>query len=228
MITRAGGRRPLRLVIGSGLTLTGLALVLAVGASSALADGTVEMTEANPTDINSWGFTPPEITISAGQSVTWKNSGSIPHTATATGGQFDTGNVAPGESKTVTLSSVGSFAYQCTPHPWMKGTVIVLAAGTQPGAPGNPPAAAAPAPAPAAPAAAAPAAQVQPTPTPLRLPTPTPFRFTSPSTTTTTTTSTTPPRAGGLPVELALPLLAGGASALSGGIYVLRRGRRKD
>jgi plastocyanin len=204
--------------------LTGLALVLAIGASSALADGTVEMTEGSPTDINSWGFTPPEITISAGQTVTWKNSGSIPHTATATGGQFDTGNVAPGESKAVTLATAGTFAYQCTPHPWMKGTVIVLAAGTQPGAP----AAAAPAPAAAPPAAAAPVAQAQATPTPLRLPTPTPFRFTSPGTTTTTTTTATPPRAGGLPVELALPLLAGGASALSGGIYMLRRSRRKD
>jgi plastocyanin len=193
-----------------------VALVLAVFASSAMADGTVEMTEGSATDINTWGFTPPDITVSAGQSVTWTNSGSLAHTATATGGQFDTGTVAPGESKTLMLSSPGSIAYQCTPHPWMKGTVTVLAAAAA--APAAAPAAPAPA---AAPAAAQPVAQQQ-------MPTPTPFRFIPSGATTTTTTTTPAPRAGGVPIELVLPLLAGGASALSGGVYLLRRGRRPE
>ena len=70
------------------------------------------------------------------------------------------------------------------------------------------------------------------TPTPFRFPvvTPTPFRApvttTAPSTTTgvrTTTTTTTAPRAGGLPLELALPALAGGLAAIGGGSYLLRR-----
>lgn len=34
------------------------------------------------------------------------------------------------------------------------------------------------------------------------------------------------PRAGGFPMELALPLLAGGGAALGGGTYLLRRGKR--
>jgi hypothetical protein len=64
------------------------------------------------------------------------------------------------------------------------------------------------------------AAQTLPTPTPLRLTlaTPTPFRVSSVS-----TTSTTAPRAGELPTDLALPLLVGGAAALGGGMYLLRR-----
>jgi hypothetical protein len=59
--------------------------------------------------------------------------------------------------------------------------------------------------------------------------TPTPFRFLTPTpvtrTTTTTTTAptTTAPRAGGFPMELALPALAGGLAALGGGGYLLRR-----
>jgi plastocyanin len=219
--TLIGGRRHLPLVAATGLTITGLVLALAVFASSAMADASVEMTEGSATDINTWGFTPPDVTISAGQSVTWMNSGALAHTATAVGGQFDTGTVGPGESKTITLSSPGSIAYQCTPHPWMKGTLTVLAA-----------AAAAPAPPAAAPAAPAPAAAVPPA-APAKpvaqqqLPTPTPFRF-IPSGATTTTTTAPAPRAGGIPIELALPLLAGGASALSGGVYLLRRGRRPE
>jgi hypothetical protein len=60
------------------------------------------------------------------------------------------------------------------------------------------------------------------TPTPFRFLTPTPF---VPSKTTTTTTSTTQPapRAGGFPMELAFPALAGGMAAIGGGAYLLRR-----
>jgi hypothetical protein len=61
------------------------------------------------------------------------------------------------------------------------------------------------------------------------LPTPTPFRFltpvpgNAPSTTTTTTTNTVAPRAGGFPLELAMPVLAGGLAAIGGGTFLLRR-----
>ncbi len=40
---------------------------------------------------------------------------------------------------------------------------------------------------------------------------------------TTVTTSQTMPRAGGFPIELALPALAGGLAAIGGGTYLLRR-----
>ena len=61
-----------------------------------------------------------------------------------------------------------------------------------------------------------------PTPTPFRFLTPTPF---VPSKVTTTTTSTTTPRAGGFPMELALPALAGGLAAIGGGTLLFRRKR---
>jgi len=60
------------------------------------------------------------------------------------------------------------------------------------------------------------------------LPTPTPFRFLTPtqfipgSTTTTTTPTRTTPNAGGFPMELAFPILAGGLVAIGGGSWVLR------
>ena len=54
------------------------------------------------------------------------------------------------------------------------------------------------------------------TPTPFRFLTPTPF-VSQPSTTTVT------PRTGGFPMELALPVLAGGLAAIGGGSILLRR-----
>lgn len=56
------------------------------------------------------------------------------------------------------------------------------------------------------------------------IPTPTPFRFLTPVPgTTTVTTTQTPPRAGGFPLELAIPTLAGGLAAIGGGSFLLRR-----
>jgi hypothetical protein len=55
----------------------------------------------------------------------------------------------------------------------------------------------------------------------------TPFRFLTPTpfvpSTTTTTPAQTAPRAGGVPMELALPALAGGLAAIGGGSFLLFR-----
>ena|SRR5579864_1243426 len=66
-------------------------------------------------------------------------------------------------------------------------------------------------------------AQALATPTPFRFLTPTPFVPGASTTTSTTTTTTTAPRAGGFPMELAFPILAGGLAAIGGGSLVLRR-----
>jgi hypothetical protein len=68
-------------------------------------------------------------------------------------------------------------------------------------------------------------AQGLPTPTPFRFLTPTPFvpGASTTTSTSTTTTSTTAPKAGGFPMELAFPILAGGLAAIGGGSLVLRR-----
>lgn len=198
--------------------VSGAALVLCLCVSGAFADATVQMTEGSPTDINTWAFTPADVTISAGQSITWTNTGSQAHSATADNGStFDTGLVPPGESKTVTFTTPGTYTYHCTPHPWMKASITVTAAAAAP-APAAPAAPAAQAP----PAAAPAVSQALPTPTPFRFLTPTPA---VPRPATGTTTTTTAPKAGGIPDGLPLVLLAAGAAALGLGVRVLLRGR---
>jgi hypothetical protein len=58
------------------------------------------------------------------------------------------------------------------------------------------------------------------TPTPFRFLTPTPI---VPGSTASTTSAATPPRAGGFPMELALPVLVVGMAAIGGGSFLLRR-----
>ena len=62
-----------------------------------------------------------------------------------------------------------------------------------------------------------------PTPTPFRFLTPTPIVPRTTTITSTSTSTTTAPRTGGFPLELALPALAGGLTAIGGGTYFLRK-----
>jgi plastocyanin len=80
------------------------------------------MVEANPSDINSWGFA---VSVSAGQTVAWSNTGTQAHSVTATDGSFDTGLVTPASTAPLEFDTPGLFPYVCTPHPWMKGAVVV-------------------------------------------------------------------------------------------------------
>jgi plastocyanin len=83
-------------------------------------------------------YQPSALTVLAGQTVTWRNSGLGPHTVTADSGQFDSGTLQTGAAFSYTFSAPGTFAYSCTIHPTMHGRVVVLAAlppGFPPGAP---------------------------------------------------------------------------------------------
>lgn len=75
-------------------------------------------------------FNPSTITITEGDTVTWVNNGPTPHSATSSSGAFDTGIFPAGESRSHTFNEAGTFSYICTPHPNMRGAVVVQAAQT--------------------------------------------------------------------------------------------------
>lgn len=68
-------------------------------------------------------FSPANLSVAAGDTVTFTNMDSAPHTATANDGSFDTGRLNKGDSATVTIGGAGDFAYICAIHPAMKGTI---------------------------------------------------------------------------------------------------------
>ncbi|MFZ1700532.1 MAG: cupredoxin family copper-binding protein [Pyrinomonadaceae bacterium] len=75
--------------------------------------------------IENYAFTPADVTVSAGAKLTWINRDAVAHTATENGTKFDSGMLAQGKEYTTTLSTPGSFAYFCKPHPKMKGRITV-------------------------------------------------------------------------------------------------------
>jgi LPXTG-motif cell wall-anchored protein len=80
--------------------------------------------------ISDFKFSPSGVTVNVGDTVTWSNNGPTAHSATATDGSFDTGILSKGGSGSHTFSQAGTFSYICTPHPFMKGTVTVVAASS--------------------------------------------------------------------------------------------------
>ncbi|MGH2837929.1 MAG: plastocyanin/azurin family copper-binding protein [Thermoleophilaceae bacterium] len=78
--------------------------------------------------ISDFKFTPNTVTVNEGDTVTWTNDGPTVHTATAEDGSFDTGILDKGQSGSATFTQAGTINYICSPHPYMKGKVIVQAA----------------------------------------------------------------------------------------------------
>jgi plastocyanin len=75
--------------------------------------------------IKDFAFTPAATTVAAGGKVTWTNNDTTAHTVTFDDGSADSGNLAPGATFDHTFATAGSFAYHCTIHSQMKGTVTV-------------------------------------------------------------------------------------------------------
>lgn len=76
-------------------------------------------------DIRSFSFSPHTLSVKAGTKVTVTNDDTTSHTWTATGGAFDSGELAHGSSYSFVFSKAGTFSYACSIHPSMTGSVVV-------------------------------------------------------------------------------------------------------
>jgi plastocyanin len=76
-------------------------------------------------DISDFKYGPATVTVKTGGTVEWTNNDTAPHTATAEDQSFDTGSLDQGDSAKVTFDKAGTFAYVCSFHPFMHGTVEV-------------------------------------------------------------------------------------------------------
>lgn len=71
-------------------------------------------------------FDPADVSVGAGQTVEFVNDDEAPHTVTAGGKAFDSGNIDPGHSWRYTFAKAGTYTYGCAYHSWMHGSVKVL------------------------------------------------------------------------------------------------------
>ena len=110
------------------------ALALLLAALILFVLGSIELARAatHAVTIADFAFSPPTLTITAGDTVTWTNEDQVVHTATSTTGAFDSGDLAQGASFSFTFTTPGTYTYLCTPHPSMTGQIVVVAAAPAP------------------------------------------------------------------------------------------------
>lgn len=75
--------------------------------------------------IADFSFGPQDVTVAAGGTVTWTNNGAVQHTATSDGSEFDSGNLGNKASFSHTFNTRGTYAYHCSIHSGMTGTITV-------------------------------------------------------------------------------------------------------
>ncbi|MBI5090741.1 MAG: cupredoxin family copper-binding protein [Actinobacteria bacterium] len=75
--------------------------------------------------IADFAFTPPELTVAVGTTVTWTNGDSFAHTVDAADDTFVSESLDQGATFTHTFDAAGTFAYICGIHPSMAATVVV-------------------------------------------------------------------------------------------------------
>lgn len=80
--------------------------------------------------IDKMKYQTPEITIKAGDTVTWVNAEAMPHNVAFKAGvvdeaKLDGAMLKKDQSYTIRFNEAGTYDYHCTPHPFMKAKVIV-------------------------------------------------------------------------------------------------------
>jgi plastocyanin len=74
--------------------------------------------------IDNFTFTPAEVKVKVGDTVTWTNHDDIPHTVVAAG-KYRSKTMDTDGTFSFTFTSAGDYKYFCSLHPHMTGTVKV-------------------------------------------------------------------------------------------------------
>ena len=103
--------------------LRGFGVRIAVAAALSLYLGGAHAEEIKVT-IDNFTFTPAEVKVKVGDTVTWTNHDDIPH-AVVSAGKYRSKTLDTDDTFSFTFASAGDYKYFCSLHPHMTGTVKV-------------------------------------------------------------------------------------------------------
>ncbi len=75
--------------------------------------------------IKDYAFGADELRVTKGTTITWVNNDQVKHTVSLDNGAVESNLLAPGESFQYTFNELGTYAYHCRPHPYMKAKIEV-------------------------------------------------------------------------------------------------------
>lgn len=101
-----------------------LMLNLALAAALLLPLGVPAHAEELKVTIDNFTFSPAELKVKVGDTVTWTNHDDIPHTVVSAG-KFRSKTMDTDDAFTFTFTSAGDYKYFCSLHPHMTGMIKV-------------------------------------------------------------------------------------------------------
>jgi plastocyanin len=104
-------------------SLRGFGVRIAVAAALSLYLGSAHAEETKVT-IDNFTFSPAELKLKVGDTVTWTNHDDIPHTVVSAG-KFRSKAMDTDGTFTFTFTAAGDYKYFCSLHPHMTGTIKV-------------------------------------------------------------------------------------------------------
>ncbi len=121
----SGIRIWIRVAFAVSVVATSFIGTAVVGSTAAGASGSAALS------VQDFSFSPATLTVPAGTTVTVTNHGAVTHTWASdpgSGQTWNSGNLNPGASFSVTFNTAGTFGYHCNIHTFMTGRIVVTAA----------------------------------------------------------------------------------------------------
>ncbi len=82
-------------------------------------------TSENKVSMKGMSFSPSNLTVKVGDTVTWNNDDNTTHTVTSEDDKFDSGTLSKGKTFSFTFTEAGTYSYKCELHSQMRGTITV-------------------------------------------------------------------------------------------------------
>ena len=105
--------------------LTAAAIGLVIALCAGITGAAQSKPAAAEVKIDNFSFTPAELKVPVGTTVTWTNGDDIPHTVVSTDRVFKSKVLDTGDKYSFTFAAAGTYPYFCSIHPKMTGKVIV-------------------------------------------------------------------------------------------------------
>jgi plastocyanin len=119
--------------ITAALGALGLALFLVAELPGALSAGEAAVqavANGAAVRIDNFNFTPADLIVAPGTTVTWTNADDSPHTVREKDGKFKSAALDTDDTFAQTFTTPGEYEYFCSIHPRMVGKIVVKAAGS--------------------------------------------------------------------------------------------------
>ena len=114
-----------------GLSIFTVLSVVLAACSSAAPAASPAVVDSKPAsgsvniEMSGFAFNPKEVTVKVGTTITWTNKDNAGHDVKAADGSWGSDTLTNGQTFSKVFDKEGTYAYVCTFHPKMTGTIIV-------------------------------------------------------------------------------------------------------